>query len=97
MRPILFAVVPSVFAALAIAGEPGVDFRTDVFVRGTDGYHTNRIPVMVITRDGKILCAFEDGTRDYCEKISVVQVSREWLLAGNKARENQNYGAWRDR
>ncbi|MDP6543498.1 MAG: exo-alpha-sialidase [Phycisphaerae bacterium] len=37
---------------------------------------------MAITTDGKILCVFENGKRDYCEKISIVQVDRAWLLAG---------------
>jgi len=31
------------------AGAEGVDFRKDVFLRGTDGYHTCRIPTMVVT------------------------------------------------
>jgi Neuraminidase (sialidase) len=121
----------------AAAGAEGVDFRKDVFLRGTDGYHTYRIPTMVvtdkgtvlvfcegrkrsrrdsgdvdqiikrsdddgrtwpssrtinkelsgysdmaITKEGKILCLFENGKKDYCEKISIVQVDRRWLLTG---------------
>ncbi len=37
---------------------------------------------MAITKNGKILCLFENGIRDYCEKISIVQVDRAWLAAG---------------
>lgn len=42
---------------------------------------------MAVTTDGKILCVFENGEKDYCEKISVVQVDREWLLAGKDAQQ----------
>ena len=40
---------------------------------------------MAITKEGKILCVFENGERDYCERISIVQVDRAWLLAGKDA------------
>ena len=40
---------------------------------------------MAITKEGKILCLFENGKRDYCEKISIVQVDRQWLLTGKDA------------
>jgi len=40
---------------------------------------------MAITKEGKILCLFENGKRDYCEKISIVQVDRAWLAAGKDA------------
>ena len=43
---------------------------------------------MAITRDGKILCLFENGKRDYCEKISIVQVDRAWLLTGKDAEKD---------
>jgi len=36
---------------------------------------------MAVTKEGKILCVFENGTNDYCEKISIVQVDRAWLVA----------------
>jgi sialidase-1 len=36
---------------------------------------------LAITKEGKILCVFENGTKDYCEKISIVQLDREWLVA----------------
>jgi len=42
---------------------------------------------MAITKAGKILCLFENGKRDYCEKISIVQVDRAWLAAGKDAEE----------
>ena len=37
---------------------------------------------IAVTKDGKIFCVFENGGSDYCDKISVVQVDRDWLLAG---------------
>ena len=37
---------------------------------------------MAITKEGKILCVYENGERDYCERISIAQVDRAWLLAG---------------
>jgi len=42
---------------------------------------------MAITEEGKILCVFENGKKDYCEKISIVQVDRAWLLAGKKTQQ----------
>ena len=40
--------------------------QTDVFVRGTDGYHTYRIPAMVVTSKGTIL-AFCEGRKNHRE------------------------------
>ncbi|MHC4252167.1 MAG: exo-alpha-sialidase, partial [Planctomycetota bacterium] len=37
---------------------------------------------VAVTRQGTILCLFENGERDYRERISVVEVTREWLTAG---------------
>ena len=37
---------------------------------------------VAVTREGEILCLFENGERDYRERISVVAVTREWLAAG---------------
>lgn len=42
---------------------------------------------MAVTRDGKVLCVFENGTNDYCENITVVQVDRGWLVAGKVGRK----------
>jgi sialidase-1 len=36
---------------------------------------------MAVTKDGRIFCAFENGVLDYCDYISVAEVSREWLLS----------------
>ncbi len=36
---------------------------------------------MAITKEGKILCVFENGKGDYCEKLSIVQVDPEWLVS----------------
>ena len=40
---------------------------------------------MAVTKDGKILCVFENGKQDYCQKISVVQVDRAALVAAKDA------------
>jgi sialidase-1 len=42
---------------------------------------------MAIKKNGQILCVFENGKRDYCEKISIVCLNRSWLTAREK---NQN-------
>jgi len=42
---------------------------------------------MAVTKEGKILCAFENGTKDYCEKISIVQLDRAWLVADKDAQQ----------
>ena len=47
---------------------------------------------MAITNKGKILCLFENGTKDYCEKISIVQVDRAWLAAGREAPAKDHAG-----
>jgi len=42
---------------------------------------------LAVTKEGKILCVFENGTNDYCEKISIVQVDRAWLVADKDAQK----------
>ncbi|MHC5057161.1 MAG: sialidase family protein [Planctomycetota bacterium] len=37
---------------------------------------------VAVTRQGTILCLFENGERDYRERISVVEVTRDWLTVG---------------
>ena len=44
------------------AEEPGVDFRVDAFVGRQEGYHTYRIPVMVVTAKGTVLL-FAEGRK----------------------------------
>jgi len=43
--------------------EKSVIFRTDIFSRNTDGYHTYRIPAMVITDKGTLLL-FVEGRKN---------------------------------
>jgi len=45
-----------------IQGEDTVIFRRDVFISGQDGYHTYRIPAMVVTNTGTVL-AFCEGRK----------------------------------
>jgi sialidase-1 len=45
---------------------------------------------MAITKEGKILCIFENGIKDYCEKISIVQVDRTWLAAGKPPKTSES-------
>ena len=44
---------------------------------------------MAITKDDRIFCVFENGIKDYCEKISVVEVDREWIAAGKPAQQEK--------
>jgi sialidase-1 len=47
---------------------------------------------MAVTKEGKILCAFENGKQDYCQKISVVQVDRASLVAAKDAQTGKEPG-----
>lgn len=53
----------SSLSLFAQAEEPGVDFRVDAFVGTQDGYHTYRIPVVVITGKGTVLL-FVEGRKN---------------------------------
>jgi sialidase-1 len=47
-----------------------------VINQGAAGYSD-----LAITDKGGILCIFENGVKNYREKISIVEVNREWLVA----------------
>jgi hypothetical protein len=49
-----------------------------VLRKGLAGYSD-----MAVTKEGKILCVFENGEGDYCVRMSIAQVDREWILAGD--------------
>jgi sialidase-1 len=53
----------SILSLFAQAEEPGVDFRVDAFVGKQDGYHTYRIPVVVVTAKGTVLL-FAEGRKN---------------------------------
>ena len=57
----LLAPVLCCAAMTAAAPEPGIAL-VDVFVSGTGGYHTYRIPATIVTRDGTLL-AFCEGRK----------------------------------
>ncbi len=61
LRFLPLGVVPFVFAGAAMAA-PKIE-RTDVFVSGTGGYHSYRIPAIVTSKKGTLL-AFCEGRRD---------------------------------
>ena len=48
-------------STLVVAGESPLE-QTDVFVSGRDGYHTYRIPAIVVTKQGTVL-AFCEGRK----------------------------------
>ena len=50
-------------SSITHAQEPGVDFRVDAFTGRQDGYHTYRIPVMVVTVKGTVLL-FAEGRKN---------------------------------
>ncbi len=37
---------------------------------------------IAVSRDGRIFCVYENGEKDYCEKISIVEVKPDWLRKG---------------
>jgi sialidase-1 len=64
---------------LRLSGDDGRTWPHALLLNaGLSGYSD-----MAVTKDGKILCAFENGKQDYCQKISVVQVDRASLVAGD--------------
>jgi flagellar hook protein FlgE len=34
---------------------------------------------LAIAKNGNILCLFENGERDYCEKITIAELKPSWL------------------
>ncbi|HVR35831.1 MAG TPA: sialidase family protein [Methylomirabilota bacterium] len=63
-RSILLLCRASLFLVMMAAGSASAELkRTDVFVSGTDGYHTYRIPAMVVSSMGTVL-AFCEGRRE---------------------------------
>ena len=50
--------------------------RSRLLNEGLAGYSD-----MAVSTDGNIFCVFENGVADYCEKITVVELDRDWILA----------------
>jgi len=46
-----------------LAGDPSALQQTDVFISGADGYHTYRIPAVIVSKTGTVL-AFCEGRKD---------------------------------
>ena len=66
---------------LRFSADDGVTWPHSLMLNaGLSGYSG-----IAVTKEGKILCVYENGTRDYCEKISVVQVDRAALVAPKTA------------
>jgi sialidase-1 len=62
-RVCLLAALLGLLPAVAPSGEPKGVQRVDVFVSGKDGYHTFRIPAVVVSRKGTLL-AFCEGRKN---------------------------------
>lgn len=45
---------------------------------------------MAINAQGHILCIFENGERDYCEKITIACVEKSWILGGQHKPKNKD-------
>jgi sialidase-1 len=56
-----------------------------VLNKGLSGYSD-----MAINAEGQILCIFEKGERDYCEKITIACMARSWLFAGKDTEKNKD-------
>ena len=53
-------------------GQTWVTSRT--LNEGLSGYSD-----LAVKKNGQILCVFENGKRDYCEKISIICIKKTWL------------------
>jgi len=60
---VLFAMSIALAAGLIGAEEPATLRQTDVSVSGADGYHTYRIPSLIVSKKGTLL-AFCEGRKD---------------------------------
>ena len=58
---------------VAAPGAPLLIEQLDVFVSGTEGYHTFRIPTLVVTNQGTVL-AIVEGRKDSRQDLSNVHV-----------------------
>src|SRR5215813_15485345 len=70
----------SLFTSLATAGEP---IHTDVFVSGKEGYHTFRIPSLLVTPKGTLL-AFCEGRKTGREDHGDIDLMLKRSLDGGK-------------
>src|SRR5262249_1474049 len=50
------------FAVVSAGGAEGDLRQTEVFISGTDGYHTYRIPSLIVSKEGTLL-AFCEGRK----------------------------------
>ena len=57
-------------------------FTSRMLNEGLAGYSD-----IAVKKNGQILCVFENGKKDYCEKISIACLERSWLMTGEKTKK----------
>ena len=72
MKTILSVVLSAVLAHAVIASQPLIE-QLDVFASGTEGYHTFRIPTLVVSNRGTVLAICE-GRKDSRQDLSNVHL-----------------------
>src|SRR5262245_21197538 len=67
----------------AAVTQPSEPARTQVFVSGKDGYHTYRIPVIVVTTNGTLL-AFCEGRKGGAGDSGAIDLLMKRSMDGGK-------------
>jgi sialidase-1 len=78
---LLFYLLPDILAFAGVGASPQQPQQADVFVSGKDGYHTYRIPVLVVTKKGTLLAFCEGrkkGRADSGDIDLLVKRSEDW-------------------
>ena len=74
--------------SLTCSAEDGLLFRKDIFTRNTDGYHTYRIPTMVVTGKGTVL-VFCEGRKTSRRDRGDIDLLMKRSLDGGRTWEKQ--------